>query len=183
MMKYNIRGDKLVITDAIRSYIETKLSKLGKYFNDDSVTANVLVKTKGKEEIIEITIPTTKYTLRAEERHDDLYAAIDLAEDKLERQIRKNKTRLMNQVKVTKNNDFYYDIEIDDEDYDDEEETSGKVINKRKKLDSKPFSEEQAIIQMELLDHDFFVFKDAETNTISVLYKKKDGNYGIIKTN
>ena len=93
-MKFNVRGDKLVVTDAIKDYIETKIGKLDKYFKEDSITANVLLKIRGNEQIIEVTIPTDNFILRSEEEHEDMYAAIDLVLDKLERQIRKNKTKL-----------------------------------------------------------------------------------------
>ena len=96
-MKYNIRGDKMVVTEAIRDYVTDKLSRLDKYFSEDEITANVLTKVRGNRQIIEVTIPTSKFILRSEEEHNDLYAAIDLVADKLERQIRKNKTRLKKQ--------------------------------------------------------------------------------------
>lgn len=76
-MKYNIRGDKLIITDAIKDYTEEKLNRLNKYFKDDDITANVLAKVRGKDQIVEVTIPTNKFVLRSEENSDDLYAAID----------------------------------------------------------------------------------------------------------
>ena len=94
-MKYNIRGSKLEVTDAIRNYIETKLNKLERYFEDkENINVNVLIKTQGIDQKVEVTIPIKKTTLRSEESNKDLYAAIDLVTDKLERQIRKNKTRL-----------------------------------------------------------------------------------------
>ena len=96
-MKYNIRGDKLEVTDAIQGYIETKLNKLNKYFKEDDILANVLLRVRGNNGIIEVTIPTDTFILRSEEEDKDLYAAIDLVADKLERQIRKNKTRLNKQ--------------------------------------------------------------------------------------
>ena len=94
-MLLNIRGSKLEVTEAIRSYVESKLKKLDKYFeNPDENTANVVIRTRGIEQIVEITIPIKKAVLRAEESHKDLYASIDLVIDKLERQIIKNKTRI-----------------------------------------------------------------------------------------
>ena len=110
-MKCTIRGEKIKATDAIKDYIETKMSRLDKYFKDKDVSANILIKLKGKKEAIEVTIPYDKYILRSEEVHDDLYAAIDLVTDKLERQIRKNKTKLKKQ---TKSNEkiFNFDYEL-----------------------------------------------------------------------
>ena len=175
-MKYNIRGEKLVITDAIRDYTKEKLGKLDKYFKDDDITANVLAKVRGNSQIVEVTIPTSKFILRSEEEHDDLYAAIDLVTDKLERQIRKNKTRLNRNVKESvKEFNFDYELPV--------EEEAKETVVKRKKLEMKPMSEEEAVLEMELLGHNFFVYKDMDTNSVNVLYKRKDGDYGLIETN
>ncbi len=175
-MKYNIRGEKLVITDAIKDYTKEKLGKLDKYFKDDDITANVLAKVRGNSQIVEVTIPTSKFILRSEEEHDDLYAAIDLVTDKLERQIRKNKTRLNRNVKESvKEFNFDYELPM--------EEEAKETVVKRKKLEMKPMSEEEAVLEMELLGHNFFVYKDMDTNSVNVLYKRKDGDYGLIETN
>lgn len=173
-MLFNIRGSKMEITDSIRSYIENKLGKLNKYFgNPDNITANISVKSYGKEQTVEVTIPIKGGILRAEESHKDLYASIDLVTDKLERQIRKNKTR----IHKTSNKNFDVFIEFEVETDEEVEET----IVKRKVVDPKPMSEEEAILQMNLIGHEFFIFKDADTNCEAVLYKRKDGNYGIIE--
>lgn len=175
-MKYNIRGEKVEITDAIKSYIEDKIGKLDKYFdNADEIVANVVIKVRGKEQKMEITVPAMYYTLRSEESHSDLYAAIDLTVDKLERQIRKNKTKINSKIKKT----LIQNFEIDLEDSFEEEDT--KVL-KRKKVDMKPMDEEEALLQMNMLGHSFFVFKNVDTDSICVLYLRKDGNYGIIET-
>lgn len=175
-MKCKIRGEKIKITAAIQEYVETKLSRLDKYFKEVDVEANVLIRIKGKQQIIEVTIPYDKYTLRSEERRDDLYAAIDLVIDKLEGQIRKTKTKLKKQIK--KNDtpiNFDYDITK-------EEKKESKIV-KRKSFEMKPMDEEEAILELELLGHDFFIYKDASTDEINVLYKRRDGNYGVIETN
>ena len=174
-MKYNICGDKRVVTDAIKDYTENKLSRLEKYFKDDDITANVLAKVRGKSQIVEVTIPTSKFILRSEEENEDLYAAIDLVTDKLERQIRKNKTRLNRNIKDSVK-EFNFDFDIKDE-----EEAKEKVV-KRKNIEMKPMDEEEAILEMELLGHSFFVYKDMDTKNICVLYKRKDGDYGLIET-
>ena len=172
-MKYLIRGDKYENTEAIKEYIEAKLSRLDKYIKDsDDLEAVVLTKKEGRRYKIEVTVPTKDFTLRNEVVDDDLYAAIDLVIDKLERQVRKNKEKLNKKKKVIE------DFEIDIEDNFMEEE----VIVKRKSIELKPIDEEEAILQMELLGHNFFVYKDAETDKICVLYKRKNGNYGIIET-
>ena len=177
-MKLNIRGDKLVVTDSIKAYIEEKVNKLDKYFDIDDIEAKIVIKVANNREIIEVTIPTNKYTLRAEERNEDLYAAIDLVIDKLERQIRKNKTKLNDRYKKESFMDFNFDF-IEEFENDKEED---ELIVKRKTIDIKPMDEEEAILQMELLNHDFFVFKNLDEECTSVLYKRKDGKFGIINS-
>lgn len=178
-MKYNIRGDKLEVTDAINDYVESKLDRLNKYFKEEDILANVLLRVRGNSQIIEVTIPTDKFILRGEEEDKDLYAAIDLVSDKLERQIRKNKTRLNRQNLDNKYKDFNFDYELTEE----EETNEDEIIVKRKNIEMKPMDEEEAIIEMNLLGHNFFVYKDMHTNNTCVLYKRKDGNYGLIETN
>ena len=172
-MRLTIRGDKLVVTDAIKSYIEEKIAKLDKYFeNPEDLSANIVVRTRGVEQIIEVTIPIKKAILRSEESHKDLYAAIDKVTDKLERSIRKNKTKIKRRKVETM--DVFLDFEA-------EEETEQKIV-KRKTIDNKPMSEEEAILQMELIGHEFFVFRDVDNDNVSILYRRKDGDYGIIET-
>ena len=178
-MKLNIRGDKLAVTDAIKEYIDEKIDKLNKYFDKDDIEAKILIKVTNNKQIIEVTIPTNKYTLRAEERNDDLYAAIDLVVDKLERQIRKNKTKLNDRYKKENIVDFNFDYI---EDYE-EEENDDNLIVKRKNIDIKPMDEEEALLQMELLNHDFFMFKNIDEDCISLIYRRKDGKFGIINSN
>ena len=174
-MRIDIRGDKVKITEAIKSQIEEKLGKLDQYFeNPEELKAYVVVRVRNKEQIIEVTIPTPKFTLRSETSESDLYAAIDLTMDKLERQIRKNKTKMRRKFKDVLQYEMMMDIT------EDEEESS---IVKRKAIELRPMDEEEAILQMELVDHDFFVFKNVDTESVSVLYKRKDGSYGIINTN
>ena len=177
-MKYNIRGDKLEVTSSIENYVENKLDRLNKYFQNDEVVANVLLKVRGREQIIEVTIPADKYILRGEVGNDDLYSAIDLVTDKLERQIRKNKTRLSKQNKGYKDLNLNFDIEENDI----EDESIKYNIVKRKTLEMKPMDEEEAILEMNLLGHDFFVYKDMHSDNICILYKRKDGEYGILET-
>ena len=178
-MKLNIRGDKLIVTDAIKDYIDEKLEKIDKYFDNNDFEAKVIVRVANNKQIIEVTIPTNKYTLRAEESNEDLYAAIDLVVDKLERQIRKNKTKLNDRYKKENYMDFNFDFIEEFEDKNEEED----LIVKRKNIDVKPMDEEEAILQMELLNHDFFMFKNIDEDCISVLYRRKDGKFGIINSN
>lgn len=174
-MKITIRGEKVTITKAIKEYITEKLTKLDKYFdNPKNIDCRVLVKVKNNQESIEVTVPTSRFTLRAEERHEDLYAAVDLVIDKLERQIRKNKTRLDDKYRNLPSFEMNFAFEVEDIEI---EETN---IIKRKDIDMKPMDEEEAMLQIELLNHDFFVFKNVDEDCVSVLYKRKDGKYGII---
>lgn len=175
-MKYVIRGERVDVTPAIKTYIEEKIGRLDKYFDDSEViTATVVIKVRGKDQKIEVTIPTSHFTLRNEESHDDLYAAIDLVSDKLERQIRKNKTKINSKMKK----DIIQNFEIELEDnFDDDFD---KII-RRKTVELKPMDEEEAILQMNMLGHSFFVFKNSDTNTICVVYARKDGSYGVIET-
>ncbi len=174
-MKYIIRSQKGENTDAIKGYIESKLNKLDKYFeNPNEIEAHVLTKSNGRFQIIEVTIPTKHFTLRNEESNEDLYAAIDSIVDKLERQIRKNKDKINSRINKTFIKDFNIDLQ-------DEYEEDEKIV-KRKTIELKPIDEEEAIIQMEMLGHTFFVYKDVNLNEICILYKRKDGNYGVIET-
>ena len=174
-MKYNFRGNKIEVTDAIKEYLETKLSKVEKYLDDnDEVEAKALISTKGKDQKVEVTIWSGKYNIRAEETNNDLYSAIDLVVDKLERQFKKYKSKFTNK-RVAKEEIM---PEIEDF-FEDEEQT----IVRRKEVFLKPIDEEEAITQMELLGHSFFVFKNVDTQKINVVYKRKDGDYGIIEAN
>lgn len=173
-MNINIRGDRIEITDSIKNYVKDKLERLDKYFEEpNKIDAHVLIKVANGMQIIEVTIPTSKFTLRAEEKNVDLYAAIDLVIDVLERQIRKNKTKL-NKRRIVEPSGFVYVPE------EDEEYSESASIIKRKNIENKPMDEEEAVLQMELIGHDFFIFKNIDEDCVSVLYKRKDGNYGII---
>ncbi len=176
-MEIKIRGEKIKITDAMKSYVNEKIGKLDKYLeNSENVHAHVIVKVKGHEDTVEITIPLKSFILRSEETQEDFYAAVDKTIDKLERQVRKNKTRLMSK-KVQPSYDFNFDsIELDAE-----EKETNKIV-KRKTIEVKPMNEEEAILQMELLGHQFYMYKDSETNAPCVVYKRTDGNYGVIES-
>lgn len=176
-MVFNIRGNKLEVTDAIKAYIEKRIGRLDKYFeNPSEMRANVLIRVSGISQVVEVTIPAPKVTLRAEDRNKDLYAAIDGVVEKLERQIRKNKTKMKHKAH-NERYEFIMDFDTD------KEEENEETIVKRKTVDVKPMDEEEAILQMDLIGHDFFVFKNSEDGHIAVVYKRKDGAYGIIETN
>ena len=168
MIRVEIRGENIEVTDAIRTFIEDKVNKLDRYFSDDrDVFAHANIKTyQNKMGKVEITVPMKGLTLRAEERHDDLYAAVDAVVEKLERQIRKYKTRINRKSR--------------EEEESNEDEI--KVV-KSKEFTLKPMDAEEAILQMNMLGHDFFVFNDRYTESTSIVYKRKDGKYGLIETN
>ncbi|MBQ7137175.1 MAG: ribosome-associated translation inhibitor RaiA [Bacilli bacterium] len=176
-MNITLRGDKIKITDAMQEYANEKLERLDKYLdNSENVNANLVVKVQNYKQKVEVTIPLKNFILRAEEVQDDFYAAVDTVVDKIERQIRKNKTKLQSK-KVRDSKEIVFDYIEDYKEIDDDES-----IVKRKKIEVKPMSEEEAIIQMELLGHQFYLFKDADTMKPSLVYKRNDGQYGIIET-
>ena len=176
-MEIIIRGDKIEVTKAMKDYIKEKLKRLDKYLeNSDAVRASVVVRVSSHRQTVEITIPLHNFIIRSEETQEDFYAAVDKAIDVMERQIRKNKTRLKSREDKTRI-DFKM-IDLTDIEYEEKED---KII-KRKQVEVKPMDEEEAMLQMDLIDHDFFVFNNIDEGCISVLYKRKDGSCGIINT-
>jgi putative sigma-54 modulation protein len=176
-MELVIHGDKIKITQAMNDYLTEKLEKLDKYLeNSENIRANVIVKVNGHEQSVEITIPLKSFILRSEETQEDFYAAVDKTIDKLERQIRKNKTKLMSRQSKPS-----YDFNFANFEVEEEEKEERKIV-KRKTIEVKPMTEEEAILQMELLGHEFYMFKDADTDKPAVVYKRKDENYGIIES-
>ena len=177
MIRFEIHGDNLTITDAIRNYIEEKVGKLERYFNNvPNAVAHVRV---------EVTIPLKDVTLRAEERHDDLYAGIDLITNKLERQVRKYKTRVNRKHRDRGDQDIFV-AEVQESTTnnhaDDIESENDIEIIRSKQFSLKPMDSEEAVLQMNLLGHDFFIFTDRETDGTSIVYRRKDGKYGLIET-
>ncbi len=175
-MKITLRGKNIEITEAIEEKVSEKLSKLDKYFIvSENVEAKVLVRTYPYGQKIEVTIPTEYVLLRAEVVDQDLYNAIDLVIDKLEGQIRKYKTRLN---RKSKDNKLPFNL-ASIEPLEEEEED---VLVKTKTITPKPMDMEEAIMQMELIGHSFFVYRDTETDAISIVYRRNDGDYGLIET-
>ena len=175
-MRITLRGKNIEITEAIEEKVGEKLSKLDKYFIvSENVEAKVLVRTYPYGQKIEVTIPTDYGLLSAEVVDQDLYNAIDLVIDKLEGQIRKYKTRLN---RKSKDNKLAFNL-ASIEPLDDEEED---VLVKTKTITPKPMDMEEAIMQMELIGHSFFVYRDTETDAISIVYRRNDGDYGLIET-
>lgn len=178
-MKYNVRGENIEVTPAIREHVEKKISKLERYFTeapDAKVNVNLRF-NPDKTSKVEVTIPLPNLTLRAEETHGDMYAAIDLITDKLERQIRKHKTKVNRKFRETGFVPFQVTSNNNSEALDDDD----LEVVRTKRFDLKPMDSEEAILQMNMLGHSFYVFTNAETNRTNVVYKRKDGRYGLIE--
>ncbi|WP_035293979.1 ribosome-associated translation inhibitor RaiA [Clostridium sp. KNHs214] len=169
-------GKNIEMTEALKNIVEKKISRLDRYF-EPNVPANVTLSVQKNNQIIEITIPFNGIVLRGEETNSDMYAAIDLVVDKIERQIRKQKTKLARRKGSLDSVRF---SSIPDYEWKEDERRDPKVV-KTKKFAIKPMSSEEAILQMELLGHSFFVYQDAETSDVNVVYKRNDGNYGLIE--
>lgn len=169
MFKFHIRGENIAVTDAIRDYAETKLSKLEKYFSED-VTVHVTAKVyPNKQAKAEVTIPHKDVTLRAEETSNDWYNSLNVVVDKLERQMRKHKTKVQKRNRVEKAHD--------------ESNDNVETIARIKDLDIETMSPQDAIDQMECLEHDFFMFLNENTARVSVVYRRKDGSNGLLNAN
>ncbi|GAA0472335.1 ribosome hibernation-promoting factor, HPF/YfiA family [Alkalibacillus silvisoli] len=184
-MIYNIRGENIEVTNAIREYVEKKIGKLERYFDTPpSSDVHVNLSVYNMEQKIEVTIPMTNLLLRAEENHTDLYAATDLVVDKLERQIRKYKTKINRKFRQQGAPKHVF-AEMEQEALNGriEKEDDSIDIVKKKQFDLKPMDEEEAVLQMDMLGHAFYVFENAETGYTNVVYKRKDGKYGLIEPN
>ncbi|MDQ0254552.1 putative sigma-54 modulation protein [Evansella vedderi] len=186
-MNFNIRGENLDITPALRDYVEKKVGKLEKYFDGTpSSDVNVKMSVLNNDQKVEITIPMTKLLLRAEEKHIDMYAAIDLVVEKLERQIRKHKTKVNRKYRQEDSLKYMFKNDLEplakngvtavaheeDEDFE---------IVRTKRFALKPMDAEEAILQMDMLGHNFFVFSNSVSGSTNVVYKRKDGRYGLIE--
>lgn len=174
-MKLNFTGKNIDITDALRDVTDKKLSKLDKYFQSD-IEGNVTFSSEKNRKIIEVTINLPGTIIRVEEATDDMYKSIDRTVDILERQIRKYKTKLQKQYRNNDTIRFDNVAPLPLEDNSDKE----KIV-RNKKFIVRPMSAEEAVLQMELLGHNFYVFLNADTDDMAVAYKRKDGNYGLIE--
>ena len=172
-MKVTVIAKNMELTDALKEIVRKKISKLEKYF-EDNIEARATLSVQRNRHIIEVTIPFNGVILRGEEATSDMYKSLDLVEDKLERQIRKQKTRLSR-----KHSGSLRFGEINNIDLKSEED-EGKLV-KVKKFGVKPMNSEEAILQMDLLGHNFFVYQDADSNKVNVIYKRKDGDYGLLE--
>lgn len=172
-MKFIIAGKNIEITPGLRSAVEDKIGKLEKYFNPETEVHVTLSVEKDRQKI-EVTIPVKGNIIRSEQVSNDMYVSIDLVEEIIERQLKRYKNKLVDQ----KQSAGFFKQEFIDKEYMDEEEI--KII-RTKKFDIKPMYPEDACIQMELLGHSFFVFCNAETDQINVVYKRKGNTYGLIE--
>lgn len=173
-MKITITTKNIEMTEALRNIVEKKISRLERFF-DPEVEAHATLSVEKARHKIEVTIPFNNVVLRGEETNENMYISIDLVLDKLESQIRKQKKRL---ERRTKSSDlrFQYIPNVEEDD-----ENNEPRIVKTKKFAFKPMSTEEAVLQMELLGHNFFVYQNAENDEVNVVYKRKDGNYGLIE--
>ncbi len=182
-MKYNIRGENLEVTDAIHDYVEKKVGKLNRYFDSPPASdVHVKLSVYNNEQRIEVTIPMKDLLLRGEEQHQDLYAAIDLVVDKLERQIRKHKTKVNRKFRQEGSPKHIF-AEMEKEARNVQDESDEFEIVRTKRFNLKPMDSEEAILQMDMLDHAFFVFTNAVSGDTNVVYRRKDGRYGLIEPN
>lgn len=170
-MKFAIYGENVTVTDEMREHIETRLSFLSKYFvvNEDT-TARFTIKVYNNSLKIEVTIPTKIGLLRSEVVHEDFKTGVDLAIDKIEDQIRRQKSRLSRRHKESLATNFV-----------EEETGEADIPVKTKTIYADEMNLDEAILQMEMLSHSFFIYKDIDAGKVAVVYKRNDGNYGLIE--
>lgn len=177
-MNIIISGKQMELTEGIKGAIEEKLGRLDFYLHPET-EVKVTVSAKKARQKVEVTIiPISGPIIRAEDIEENLYAAIDVVYDKLNKQLRKYKNRL--QDRHQKHDSIRFE-EIETSDIDDDEENFQITIERNKKFDMKPMSPEEAILQMELIEHDFYMFRNIDTDDISIVYKRRTGGYGIIE--
>jgi putative sigma-54 modulation protein len=175
-MQIFIKGHGLHITDALRAHAEEKIGHLQHYF-DHIIDAHVTMRTERSFQIVDVTLHLPNFIIKAEERSDDMYSSIDLVRDRLETQIRKHKTRIIDRHHHPKTNGK---IQPDQPPAQDDVEEGLRIV-RSKRFTVKPMHAEDAAHQMELLGHSFFVFINAETEQMNVLYKRKSGDLGLIE--
>ena len=172
-MKFIISGKNITVSQGLRTAVEVKLGKLERYFTPDTEVIVTLSVEKERQKI-EVTIPVKGNIIRSEQVSNDMYVSIDLVEEVIERQLRKYKNKIVDKQQAAAN----FQKEYIDKDYEEEDEV--KII-RTKKFGIKPMYPEDACVQMELLGHNFFVFYNAETDQVNVVYKRKGNTYGLIE--
>ena len=172
-MRIKITGRNIELTEGLKAAVEDKLNKLEKYFTPDT-EVNVTLSVEKERQKVEVTIPMKGSYIRSEQVSSDMYVSIDLVEEVIERQLRKYKNKIVDKQQAAAN----FQKEYLDKDYEEDEEV--KII-RTKKFGIKPMYPEDACVQMELLGHNFFVFFNAETEQVNVVYKRKGNTYGLIE--
>ncbi len=199
-MKVMIYGKNIDVTPSLKEYAEEKVSRLEKFFEKEPMEAQVTLEIEKERHIVEITAHAGGLILRAEEETGDMYASIDGAMDKLERQVHKYKTKINRKLRERRQEEkeayrqkrteqlmngeddlIPEEVQEEVESGENEEEEFEPKIVKTKRFPVKPMHVKEAVMQMDLLDHDFFVFSNAETDEVNVVYKRNDGNYGLIE--
>lgn len=176
-MKIIFKGKHIEVTDAMRNYIEKRLRKIERHF-DHILEVIVTLSVEKNRQIVEATLQASRALIRAEEETDDMYTSIDRVVDKLERQIQKYKEKYFHKPHPGKEKKGLVNEGANVE--DSEPDKIAKIV-KTKRFAIKPMSVEEAAMQMDLLGHNFFVFANDNTNKVNVLYKRKDGNFGLIE--
>ncbi len=176
-MKITFKGKHIEVTDAMRNYIEKRLNKIERHF-DHILEVIVTLSVEKNRQIVEATLQASRALIRAEEETDDMYTSIDKVADKLERQIQKYKEKYFQKPHPGSERKGLVNEGVNVE--DSESDKIAKIV-KTKRFAIKPMSVEEAAMQMDLLGHNFFVFANDNTNKVNVLYKRKDGNFGLIE--
>ena len=174
-MKITTSGKGFAISDSLTERIEKKISKLDRYFHDDAEAIIRISQEKGNRNIVEITISASGLLLRAEETSNDMYVSIDGAVDKLNRQIRRHRTKLDKKLR-----DTAFEPQVEAVEPEPGEVAQYNVV-RTKKFKVKAMQVDDAIAQMELLDHDFFLYRDEKTDGICLIYRRNDGAYGLLQ--
>lgn len=172
-MKFVIVGKNIDITPGLKSAVEDKLSKLEKYFSEDT-TVHVTLSVERNDQKIEVTIPVKGSIIRSEQTSSDMYVSIDLVEEIIERQLKKYKSRIVDRQQAAAS----FSKQFIEESSEEEEAVN---ISRIKHFDIKPMYPEDACVQMELLGHNFYVFMNADTDQVNVVYKRKNNSYGLIE--
>ena len=172
-MKFVIIGKNIEVTPGLKASVEDKIGKLSKYFDEDT-TAHVTLSVIKEEQKVEVTIPVKGTIIRSEQSSSDMYISIDLVEEIIERQLKKYKNKIIDKEQAAES----FKREYIERDYQDEDEI--KIV-RTKQFDMKPMYPEDACVQMELLGHNFYVFHNAETGMVNVVYKRKANTYGLIE--
>ena len=171
-MKFIISGKNIEVTEGLKTAVEEKIGKLDKYFTEDT-EIHVTLSTQKDRQKIEVTIPMKGNIVRAEQESNDMYVSIDLVEEIIERQLRRYKTKIIERQQATVNlSKEFIEEEVDDEEI--------KIV-RTKRFAVKPMDVEEACVQMELLGHNFFVFRNAEPDEVNVVYKRKGNTFGLIE--